>query len=400
MNKRGSLLALDWLNFFMADVETGIGPFVSAYLSAAHHFNPAQIGIVVGAQSFAQVLAQAPAGWLIDRTRRKKWLIAGATLVIAIGALLVVAAPNVLWQTVNQIAIGMAAAFVSPTVNAISLGLVGREAFPRRVGRNAAFSHGGNVTSALLAGLLGYTVGQQWIFYGSAMLGLVVLMTLSRIRQEEIDDDAARALPGEGGKQGELYSLPDVFRKTAIGLLAAFVVVFHFSNAAMLPLAGQELARAKQGASAIYMSACIVTAQAVMVPASYSVGRMADSVGRKPLFMTAFAVLIARGLLFALGHQPIYIVSVEALDGVGTAFASVLAVLIVSDLAKGTGRFNLMQGVIQASVGIGAFLGHFVAGFVAKAAGFPAAFSMLAAVAGAGLVSCFFFLPETKTNGR
>ena len=142
----------------------------------------------------------------------------------------------------NQIAIGLAAAFVAPTVNAITPGLVGRQPFARRVGRNAAFSHGGNVTTAVVAGLLGYAVGQQWIFYGCAMLGVVVLATISFIRERDIDHDAARALPENRREHGQVYSLADIFRKTKMTLFLAIVIVFHFSNAAMLPLAGQELA--------------------------------------------------------------------------------------------------------------------------------------------------------------
>ena len=362
----------------MADVETGIGPFVATYLSASHHLNPAQIGIVLGSQSLAEVIAQPPAGWLIDRVRGKKWLIAAAAVVISVGALFIVSISSVSGQIANQVAIGIAAAFVSPTVNAISLGLVGRPAFARRVGRNGAFSHGGNLTSALVAGFLGYAIGQQWIFYGSAILGAVVLASISFIRERDIDHDAARELSNRGDESRYVYSLNDAFKRTRILLFAAIVAVFHFANAAILPLAGQELAKIEQGASAIYMSACIVVAQAVMVPVSYSVGRVADSIGRKPIFLAAFGVVAARGLFFAFGQRPLYIVGTEALDGVGTAIASVLAVLVVSDLAQGTGRFNLMQGAIQAAVGIGAFLGNSAAGLIASQPGFrlPSASSL------------------------
>lgn len=395
-----SLIALDWLNFFMADVETGIGPFVATYLSAAHHFNPAQIGLVLGSQSLAEVVAQSPAGWLIDRTRWKRLLIACAALIIAMGSFFVVKAESVPSQIANQIAIGLAAAFVAPTVNALSLGLVGHNLFARRVGRNSAFSHGGNVTTALAAGFLGYAAGQQWIFYGCAMLGIVVLVTISFIRKDDIDHDAARELPAERRGRVQVYSLADIFRKTEMALFVAIVIVFHFSNAAMLPLAGQELARAEHGKASLYMSGCIVTAQAVMVPVSYGVGRIADTVGRKPVFLAAFLVLALRGLLFSLGQRPVYIVGVEALDGVGTAIASVLGVLIVSDLAQGTGRFNLMQGMTQAAVGTGAFLGNSVAGLIARSAGFPVAFAALAGVAATGFLLYGARMPETNCKAE
>ncbi len=370
----------------MADVETGIGPFVSTYLSAVHHFNPAQIGFVLGAQSIATIAAQTPAGWLIDHIRPKKWLIAGAALVISIGAVLIVAISSTAGQVANQISIGIAAAFVSPTIAALSLGLVGRPAFSRRVGRNSAFSHAGNVTTALFAGFLGYTAGQQWIFYASSGFGAAVIATIFFVRNRDV---AFEDKPANSG--------PINLRSTGIATFALIVVVFHAANAAMLPLAGQELARAVKGASSTYMSACIVTAQLVMVPVAYFTGRLADRIGRKPIFLVGFAVLALRGILFAMGSKPAYIVGVEALDGIGTAIASVLAVLVVSDRARGTGRFNLMLGFVQAGVGVGAFLGNSVAGLVARSAGFPVAFAMLASMAVIGFVLYALVMPETRS---
>jgi MFS family permease len=401
VRKRQSQIALDWLNFFMADVETGIGPFVANYLSAAHHFNPAQVGVIVGAQNLAEVAAQAPAGFLIDRVRHKRWLIAGAALVISVGALFIVARQKVKGQIANQIAIGMAAAFVSPTIAAISLGMVGRQAFARRVGRNAAFSHGGNVATALLAGVLGYAAGQQWVFYVSAMPGVMVLGSLFFLREQDIDHKAARgAREDSKNAHGGVRAPWEVLRKTRIVVFALIIGVFHFANSAMLPLAAQELAKLDRGASSLYMSACIVTAQMVMVPVSYGAGRVADRFGRKPLFSAAFVFLFARGVLLALRDHPFSIVGAETLDGAGTAIASVIALLIVSDLAHGTGRFNFMQGLMNAAIGIGAFAGNTVTGTIAKSAGFPVAFSVLAGVAVAGFVLFAALMPETRQGLR
>ncbi len=396
MSNRRSLIALDWLNFFMADVETGIGPFVATYLSSAHHLDPAQIGLVLGAQNIATFLAQTPAGWLIDRVPRKRWLLVVAALIISLGAILIVVLPSVALQMANQIAIGVAVTFVAPGIAAISLGLVGRPAFAKRVGRNGAFSHGGNVTTALFAGYLGYLVGQQWIFYASALLGLAVLLSLIFIRDRDIDSNVARALPDTGAVPAVPYSLSEAFTKTGIATFAAAVVIFHMANAAMLPLAGQELARVRPAVSSLFMSANIIMAQFVMIPVSYFAGRIADRFGRKRIFLLAFSVLALRGLLFSLGHNPFYIVGVESLDGVGTATATVLEILIVSDLAKGTGRFNLMLGIIQAAVSFGAFMGNSVAGVVARSAGFPAAFGLLAVIALVGFVFYVARMPETE----
>jgi hypothetical protein len=296
------------------------------------------------------------------------------------------------------------------------------------VGRNAAFSHGGNVTTALLAGLLGYAAGQQWIFYVSAMLGVMVLGSLFFLREQDIDYQAARGRGNEDSQNAPVSSFEktrkgsppnaaeravprvsraapggacapwEVLKKTRIVVFAVILAVFHFANSAMLPLAGQELARLEHGASSIYMSACIVTAQVVMVPVSYGAGRVADRFGRKPLLSAAFVFLFARGVLLALRDRPFSIVGAEALDGAGTAIASVIALLIVSDLAHGTGRFNFMQGLMNAGVGIGAFAGNTTAGAIAKSAGFPFAFSVLAGVAVAGFVLFAALMPETRRS--
>src|ERR1700749_4980994 len=93
--KKLSLRALDWLNFFMADVITGIGPFLAIYLTATRHWNPAAVGIVVSAQSVASVLAQGPAGWLVHWSQHKKWLIIGSALVVAPGCLGIVVSTDI-----------------------------------------------------------------------------------------------------------------------------------------------------------------------------------------------------------------------------------------------------------------------------------------------------------------
>ncbi len=72
-----SLHALDWLNFFMADVVTGVGPFLAIYLTATRHWDPASVGLVVATQSVASVVAQGPCGWLVDWSEHKKWLDCG-----------------------------------------------------------------------------------------------------------------------------------------------------------------------------------------------------------------------------------------------------------------------------------------------------------------------------------
>jgi MFS family permease len=188
-------------------------------------------------------------------------------------------------------------------------------------------------------------------------------------------------------------------RDRRIQAFATSVVIFHFANAAMLPLVGELLSQGKPRESSLYMSACIIIAQAVMVPVALMTGRVADTWGRKLPFQIGFAVLALRGFLYIAGHNPYYLIAVQGLDGVGAAVFGVLWVLIAADLAKGTGRFNMIQGAIQACLGLGAFLSNFLAGFVVKDLGYNAGFFMLALIACAGLVVFSLKMPETGVAG-
>ncbi len=404
-NQDRSLKGLDWVNFFMADVATGIGPFLAIYLTATRHWDPASVGMVVAAQAVAGVVAQVPAGWLVDNSTKKKWLVIFGAMLVATGCVAIVLARNVASEVAVQIVIGVTAAIFPPAIAAIALGIVGKPKLSRRAGRNEGYNHAGNVVFAVLAGAIGAAFGQQWIFYASALFATGTVISAWMIRDEDIDNEAARAAdegdsPKENGtKAPRLASLSDLLGDRRILIFTASVVLFHFANAAMLPLVGELLSKGKDGASSMYMSACIVAAQLVMIPVAILTGKLADPWGRKPIFLIGFAVLALRGVLYTLGKGAVYLIAVQSLDGVGAAIFGVLWVIIISDLAKGTGRFNLLQGAIQAALGLGAFLSNFLAGFVVRSLGHNAGFLGLAGIASIGLVFFALFMPETKDQG-
>lgn len=393
-----SLRALDWLNFFMADVNTGIGPFLAIYLTATRHWNPASVGMVVAAQGIASVMAQGPAGWIVDWSQHKKRLIMSAAAVVALGCVEIVAAASEPVEILTQILIGVAAAVFPPTIAAISLGIVGKGELSRRVGRNETFNHAGNVTFALMAGAAGTWLGQQWIFYASAVVATGTILSAFCIRSADIDNRAARAAneARADGSADRAVTFRELVRNRGILIFTASVLLFHFANAAMLPLVGELLSKGRGGKSSMYMSACIIAAQFVMIPVAFLTGKLADPWGRKPLFLIGFGVLAARGILYTLNAGPVYLLAVQSLDGVGAAIFGVLWVIIISDLANGTGRFNLLQGVIQSALGVGAFLSNFIAGFVVKSFGFNTAFLGLACIACAGMLFFAFCMPETR----
>jgi MFS family permease len=178
-------------------------------------------------------------------------------------------------------------------------------------------------------------------------------------------------------------------------VFGASVMLFHFANAPLLPLVGQKLAAAHPREATAMMSACIVAAQLVMLPFAILVGRTADSWGRKPLFLLGFAVLPIRAVLYTLSDDSLWLLGVQLLDGVGAGIFGALAPLVIADIMRGTGRFNLAQGAIATVQGIGASLSGLAAGEIVDHMGYSAAFLALGAVASVALIVLALGMPET-----
>jgi MFS family permease len=164
----------------------------------------------------------------------------------------------------------------------------------------------------------------------------------------------------------------------------------------MLPSVGQLLTKVvgKDNATSL-IAICIVAAQCVMVPMAVLVGAKADSFGRKPIFLVAFGVLALRGVLYTFSDNPFYLVAVQCLDGVGAGIYGALFPIVVADLTRGTGRFNVAQGAAATAQGLGAALSATLAGVVIVGAGYSAAFLVLAAIAAVGFALYLLFMPET-----
>ncbi|WP_020601109.1 MFS transporter [Spirosoma panaciterrae] len=392
-----SLKALDAANFFLADVRDGLGPYLAIYLLTTLHWNAQNIGIAMSVMGIATVVAQTPAGALVDRTRRKRAYSIVASLLIALAAIITITVPTYAVILGGQAIMGVAAAWFTPAIAAITLGLVGPKALDRRVGRNETFNHAGNVFAALLAGLLGYYVSTKGIFLLLAAMSVLSSLSVWRIQEKDIDHQLARGC----SEQDEPANDPTpsgwlaLLGNRSILFFALACVLFHFANAAMLPLLGQRLAQGiSAGASSAYMSACIIVAQLVMIPVSYLTGKLAPN-GRKRLLIIGFAILPIRGLLYTLTSDPILLVTIQILDGVGAGIFGVLSILIVSDLTRGSGLFNTTQGAIATAVGLGASLSNAFAGMLLQQTSYHVAFLTLAALAFLALGVLWFFVPET-----
>ncbi len=397
---RRSIVALDAFNFCLADLQTGIGPYLAVFLSSVRHFNPAAVGIATSAGGFATVLMQTPAGAITDATKKKRWLVAVAALTGAAGAVVLVNA-TALWLIVLvQIVVGAAFAFLPCAVGALSLGIVGRDALPKRQGTNQAFNSGGNIVYALTAGVLGKVFSLGAAIYAIAAFGILTAASALGIRERDIDHERARGADANDGADGK-EKLRQVFADRRVVTFAGVVLLFHLANASMLVLFGQLLPKNSAAGPSLYLSAGIIAAQILMVAVALIASRYADRLGRKPVLCFGIAVLIARGVLFALTTKsPGLMVAVQALDGLGAGIYNVVWVLVAADLSRGNGRFNLTQGIFATAQGLGGACSNIAAGLLATAFGFPATFLTLAAVAGCSFLLFVFGMPETRGEAR
>lgn len=397
---KGSDRSLDMLNFFLADVRDGLGPYLAIYLLTIQHWNEADIGLVMTLAGLAGIAAQIPAGALVDGTLHKRAVIVVAALLVTMGSLTLPWLHDFTVVAVLQAMTGAAGAVFPPAIAAITLGLLGPRSFVRRIGRNESFNHAGNAVAALLAGAAAYVFGSVAVFWLMTAMAVCSIAATSTIPAGAIDHAVARGLHSNAARTGAGSETPSGFR-VILGcrpllIFGGCAALFHFANAAMLPLVGQKLAMKDPGLGTSLMSFCIVAAQLVMVPMAMLVGTRADRWGRKPLLLAAFLVLPLRGFLYTLSDHSVWLVAVQLLDGVGAGLFGALFPLVVADLTEGTGRFNVSQGAIATLQGIGAALSTAAAGQVVVRAGYDAAFLMLAGAAGIALLLAGLLLPETR----
>ena len=251
--------------------------------------------------------------------------------------------------------------------------------------------------AAVSMGLLGYLVSNRSIFFFVVALAVPTILVLFMIRPAEIDYELARGA-NDGEKGGKVESVRVLFQDRPLVLFLVCAVMFHFANAAMLPLLGEMLAKGQGRSSMMFMSACVVTTQFVITLLASWSGRKAGTWGRKPLLLIAFGVLPIRGVLYTLTSNTILLVAIQTLDGVGAGIFGVVSVLVIADLTRGTGRFNLTLGAITTAVGIGASLSQVIAGSIVHHAGSSAGFLFLAGVAATAFAILYFFMPETRNT--
>jgi MFS family permease len=393
------LRGLDWFIFFLADVQTGFGPFVAVYLTT-QKWTQVEIGFVLSIGGLVALIGQMPGGAIVDAARSERLVAGLAIATIGVSALGYAAWP--IFPVVVAAATLHAAAscVLGPAIAAISLGLVGPLAIGERFGRNARFASLGNGVAAAVMGTCGYLLSSRSVFLVTFILAIPTLLSLARIREREIDAARAHGALLRAAPDAESTSVLGLMRQRTLLIFAGSILLLQLANGAMLPLmAGVVTTRSSQWAP-VLIAACIIVPQAIVALTSPSVGRKAQRWGRRPLLLMGFAALAIRGVLFATVRDPYLLVAVQVFDGITAAVFSVMIPLIVADVAFGSGHFNLAQGIVGTATGIGASLSTVLAGYVSDRFGSSIAFSGLAVVATAGLAVIWFAMPETRRSAR
>lgn len=395
MASQRSLRGLDWFAFFVADIQTGWGPFVATYLTSVA-WTQFDIGLILTIGTITGLALQIPAGALVDRVPAKRLLAALAVASISASALLLAYWPIFSVVVAAKVLHAIASSLLGPTLVAISLGLVGHALFSIRLGRNVRFLSLGNAIAAGVAGGIAYYYSNQAIFFLTAALGIPTLIALAQISSSEIDPELARGGISKSGVSTWFDAISGLVHHRVLIGFAATIVLFQLANAAMLPILAGILARRDPETAALVLSICILVPQFVVVAIAPWIGVRAQSWGRRPLLLLTFVALSARGAIFAVTSDPYLLVAAQLLDGISAASLGVLVPLIIADVTRGSGHFNFAQGLIGAAVGIGASFSTTLAGFIADTSGAPITFLLLSCVGVMGLVFVFAVVPETR----
>jgi MFS family permease len=308
---------------------------------------------------------------------------------------MVVAAPTQSSVLTSRVLQAFAGCLLTPAIAALTLKLCGHDAFSERLGSNGRYASIGNGFAAAALGGIAYYVSEGAVFTFTAALIIPALLTLMVFRNSDmVVDDHPATLHPRRRRESE-HRAHHIFRDQTLHIFAVCIVLFHFSNAAMLPLALNELSK-RVGASGLVVSAALIVPQVVVAACSPWAGRLAQRIGRKPVLLFGFAALPLRGLLFVASPDAIPLVVIQALDGVSATVFGLTMPLIAADLTRRTGYLNLAIAALGLAAGLGATASTTVAGWVADTLGAPAAFFGLALVGLAALATVWRMMPETR----
>ncbi len=370
--------ALPAVNFFMADVGGGLGPFLSTWLAQVAKWAPSEIGWVIAAGSLTGAVLAGPAGSLVDRLGRPRLMLGLACAAILAGTLVLLPARAFWLVMLAQAAVSAGGALGSPSISGLTLSIVGKKGFPKQQGTNQASNHAGNVVAAAAIAMLSWIIGPTAAVVILGIMASATLVTLWSMDPKAIDEDRMRGRkrPAKGEKRG---ATRDLFKSRRLWTVLAVIFLFQMGSSAMLPLLGQRVVAQGAGDGTSWMSACVIVAELTMIPVAIAAGRLADRYGRRMLLILACGVVVARCAMAMFASGNYWLVPIEILDGISAATFSVTAPIVIADLTYGTGRTQTAMGVMTSMQAGGAALASVMWGYAVGWFGFPATFGAMAA---------------------
>ncbi|EOM9845649.1 MFS transporter [Campylobacter upsaliensis] len=378
--------ALAWLNFFIADVRDGLGPYLGVFLKE-HQFTESQIGLITTSTSLCALIFGIFLGVLIDKTHFKRGIIALCIvgIVLATGANYFY--PHFTFTLMAQIAIALCAVCLAPAFSAITLGIVGQSGYSRQVSLNEAYKHAGTAFSAGLSFVFALYYGIGAIFIITALMGVCALVFLALLKSSQINHAVAC-----GKEEGVEIPLRKALGDVRVLFLGVVMFCFHLSNAYMLPLLSQRAHTLGIDSSGAYAAATILIAQCTMIGISLLCMRLLQTKGN-PHFSSIYVYLmgialfglIVRGGVAAHFDGILAMIIVQILDGVGAGIVGVILPLLVAMLMRGSGHINAAFACVMTFGGVGAALSGSLGGYIAQYFGYFYAYLTLAFVAAFGL---------------
>ncbi|MBP3956192.1 MFS transporter [Gemmata sp. G18] len=382
-------IGLNAANFFLAELTGVVIPFLAKML-ADRSWRDDAIQYTAAACGLGVFLAQTPAGLLTDRSRNRRLLLAGASLVVGACFGLLPLAPDTGWLIGLLVFLGgVGQAFFVPLLGALALGLAGPAVLHKVMGENQGWNHAGNIAAAFTAMTVAAWLGLPAVFYTVCVVSAFAAASAFLIRGSDL-----KGGPGTVVEAGP--GLRALFRDRRVVVLFAAVALFHLANAPVMPLVGQYIARL--GGSDTQVAAVVLVAQAVMIPVAVLSGWACNRWGRKPVLAIGFVALPVRILLYSFTSDPWVLVALQVFDGIGAGVYGVVATVVCADLTRTRGGFNALQGVLATALAVGGVLGPLVAGPIVQHLGFAPAFRAFALVAAVGAGVFLALMPETKED--
>jgi len=374
--RRRAIFPLQALNFFVADIQAGIGPFLGVFL-LAHGWHNSLIGVVIGIGGLAGMVATAPAGALIDDSSRKRLYVIVPSICLVLACALILFSQSFILVSSSQIVSAIAGAAIGPAVSGMTLGIVHQSGFNRQMGINQAFNHAGNMVGAGLSGLLGWRFGMAGVVWLAALFGVLSIISVALIPAAAIDDQIARGARQAQGQGHAISGYRVLLESKPLLVLAAALCLFHLGNAAMLPLYGMAVVTREHVDAPSFVAMTIVVAQGTMILAALFAMRLGERRGLWIVLLISFVALPVRGIIAAFLIVRWGVYPVQFLDGIGAGLQSVAVPALVARMLNGTGRINVGQGAIMTVQGMGAALSPAIGGWMSQELGYGATFIVL-----------------------